>query len=48
MQQQTLSKKRKESLTYLDLQMVMRIQIHLSRKDIVANFVKAMKHYKDK
>jgi hypothetical protein len=28
--------------------MAMRIQIHLSWKDIVADFVKAMKHYKDK
>jgi hypothetical protein len=48
MQQLTLNKKGKESPAYLDPQMVMRTQMHLSRKDVVAYFVKAMKHYKDK
>jgi hypothetical protein len=48
MQQQTLNKKGKESPAYLDPQMAMRTQIHLRRKDVVAYFVKAMKHYKDK
>jgi hypothetical protein len=48
MQQQTLNKKGKESPAYLDPQMAMRTQIHLHRKDVVAYFVKVMKHYKDK
>jgi hypothetical protein len=48
MQQQTLNRKGKESLAYLDPQMVTRTQIHLSQKDVVAYFVKAMKHYEDK
>jgi hypothetical protein len=48
MQQQTLNKKGKDSPVYLDPQMAMRNQIHLSRIDVVAYFVKAMKHYKDK
>jgi hypothetical protein len=48
MQQQTLNTKGKENPTYLDSQMAMRTQIHLSRKDIVAYFVKAIKHCKDK
>jgi hypothetical protein len=47
MQQQTHNKKGKESPTYLDLQMVMRTNVHLSQKDVVVYFVKAMKHYKD-
>jgi hypothetical protein len=38
----------KESPVYLDPQMVMRTHIHLGQKDIVAYFVKAMSHYKDK
>jgi hypothetical protein len=48
MQQQTLNKKGKESPAYLDPQIVTRTHIHLARKDIVAYFVKAMSHYKDK
>jgi hypothetical protein len=48
MQQQTHHKKGKESPAYLDPQMVMRTHIHLSQKDVVAYFVKAMTHYKDK
>jgi hypothetical protein len=48
MQQQTLNKKGKESPAYLDPQMAMRTQIHLRRQDVVAYFVKAMNHYKDK
>jgi hypothetical protein len=48
MQQQTLNKKRKESPIYLDPQMAMRTQIHLSRTYVVTYFVKLMKHYKDK
>jgi hypothetical protein len=48
MQQQTHNRKGKESYAYLDPQMAMRTQIHLSQKDIVVYFVKAMKHYNDK
>ena len=48
MQQQTRHKKEKESPAYLDPQMVMRTNIMLARKDVVAYFVKAMCHYKDK
>jgi hypothetical protein len=48
MQQQTLNKKGMESPTYLALQIVMRTHIHFGRKDVIAYFVKAMSHYKDK
>jgi hypothetical protein len=48
MQQVTLNKKGNETPAYLDPQMAMRTQIHLSRKEVVAYFVKAIKHYKDK
>jgi hypothetical protein len=48
MEQQTLHKKGKESPAYLDLQMVMRTNLHMNRQDIVAYFAKAMRHYKDK
>jgi predicted SnoaL-like aldol condensation-catalyzing enzyme len=48
MQQQTLNTKGKENPTYLDSQMVTRTQINLGQKGVVAYFVKAMKHYKDK
>jgi hypothetical protein len=48
MQQQTLNKKGNESPTYLDPQMATRTQIHIRRQDVVAYFIKAMKHYKDK
>jgi hypothetical protein len=48
MQQQTLNKKEKESPAYLDPQMAMRTSIHLHRPNIIAYFVKAIRHYKDK
>jgi hypothetical protein len=48
MQQQTINKKGKESPAYLDPQLVMRTQVHQNRKELVAYFVKAMRHYKDK
>jgi hypothetical protein len=48
MQQQALNKKGKESLAYLDPQMVMRTLIHLCQPDVDAYFVKAMTHYEDK
>jgi hypothetical protein len=47
MQQQTLNKKGKESPAYLDPQMAMRTNVHLNQPDVVAYFVKAMRHYKD-
>jgi hypothetical protein len=47
MEQQTHHKKGKESPTYLDLQMAPRTNVHLNRQDVVAYFVKAMRHYKD-
>jgi hypothetical protein len=47
MQQQTCHKKGKESPAYIDPQMAMRTNVHLNRQDIVAYFVKAMRHYKD-
>jgi hypothetical protein len=47
MQKQTHNRKGKESPAYLDPQMVMRTQIRLSWKEVVAYFVKAMKHYND-
>jgi hypothetical protein len=48
MQQQTLHKKGKESLAFLNPQMVTRTHITLARKGVVAYFVKAMSRYKDK
>jgi hypothetical protein len=39
---------RKESLTYLDPQIVMRTNLHISRDKVVAYFAKAMRHYRDK
>jgi hypothetical protein len=39
-------KKGKESSAYLDLEMTMRTNVHLTRQDIVMYFVKAMTHYK--
>jgi hypothetical protein len=48
MQQQTLQKKGNESPAYLDPQMMTRTNAHLNRPDVVAYFVKAMRHYKDK
>jgi hypothetical protein len=47
MQQQTRHKKGKESPIYLDPQMLMRTNVHINRQDVVAYFVKAMRHYKD-
>jgi hypothetical protein len=47
MQQQSHNKKGKKSHAYLDSQITMRTNAHLSRKYVVAYFVKAMKHYKD-
>jgi hypothetical protein len=47
MQQQTRHKKGNESPTYLDPQMVMRTNVHINQQDIVAYFVKAIRHYKD-
>jgi hypothetical protein len=38
MQQQTINKKEGESPAYLDAQMVMRTNVHLNQKDIVAYF----------
>jgi hypothetical protein len=48
MQQQTLKKKGKVSPAYFDSQMATRTHINLGRKDVIAYFVKAMNHYKDK
>jgi hypothetical protein len=47
MQQQTRHKKEKESPTYHVPQMATRTNVHLNQQDIVAYFVKAMRHYKD-
>jgi hypothetical protein len=47
MQQQTHHKKGKESLTFLDPQMMTITQILLDQKDIVKYLVKAMCHYED-
>jgi hypothetical protein len=48
MRQQTLHKIGKESPAYLDPQIVMRTNLNTSRQEVVAYFVKAMRHYKDK
>jgi hypothetical protein len=48
MQQQTLHKTGKESPAYLDPQITMRTNLHMSRQEIVAYFAKVMRHYKDK
>jgi hypothetical protein len=48
MQQQTHHKKGKESPTYLDPQMSTRTNLHINQTEVVAYFVKAMAHYKDK
>jgi hypothetical protein len=47
MQQQTRHKKGEESPVYLDPQMMMRTNLHINQQDVVAYFVKAMRHYKD-
>jgi hypothetical protein len=39
----------KESPTYLDLQIAMRTNLQTShRQEVVADFAKAMRHYRDK
>jgi hypothetical protein len=48
MQQQTLHKKGKHSPAYLDLQMMMRTNLHMNQQDVIKYFIKAMRHYKDK
>jgi hypothetical protein len=49
MQQQTLHKMGKESPAYLDLPIAMRTNLQTSRRqEVVAYFVKAMRHYRDK
>jgi hypothetical protein len=48
MQQQNLHKTGKESPAYLDPQIAMRTNLHTSRQEVVAYFVKAMRHYRDK
>jgi hypothetical protein len=48
MRQQTLHKIGKESPAYLDPQIVMRTNLNTSRQEVVAYFVKAMRHYRDK
>jgi hypothetical protein len=47
-QQQTLNKKGKDFPTFIDPQVVTRTNITLAQKDVVAYFVEAMSHYKDK
>jgi hypothetical protein len=37
-----------ESPAYLDPQIAMRTNLHTSRQEVVAYFVKAMRYYKDK
>jgi hypothetical protein len=50
MQQLTCHRTEKESSTYLDPQISMRTNLLAvsSQKDVVAYFVKAMRHYSDK
>jgi hypothetical protein len=48
MQQQTLYKMGKESLAYLDPQIVMRSNYETSRQEVVTYFAKLMRHYIDK
>jgi hypothetical protein len=38
----------KESPAYLDPQIAMRTNLHTSRREVVAYFVKAIRHYRDK
>jgi hypothetical protein len=37
-----------ESLAYLNLQIAMRTNLNSSQQEVVAYFVKAMRHYRDK
>jgi hypothetical protein len=50
MQQQTLHRTGKESLAYLDPQILMRTNLLAasSQKDVVGYFIKAMRHYSNK
>jgi hypothetical protein len=48
MHQQTLHKTEKGSPAYLDPQIAMRTNIHTSRQEAIAYFVKPMIHYRDK
>ncbi len=48
MQQQNFHKIGKESPAYLDPQIATRTNIDTNRPEVVAYFVKAMKHYRDK
>jgi hypothetical protein len=47
MQQQTLHKTGKESLAYLNPQIAARTNLHTSRQEVVAYFIKTMRHYRD-
>jgi hypothetical protein len=48
MQQQTHHKKGKESPAYFDSQMATRSNLYINQIEVVAYFLKAMTHYKDK
>jgi hypothetical protein len=48
MQQQTLHKTGKESPAYLNPQIAMGTNLHTSQQEVVAYFVKPMRHYRDK
>jgi hypothetical protein len=48
MQQQTHHKTGKESPTYFDSQMATRSNLYINQIEVVAYFLKAMTHYKDK
>jgi hypothetical protein len=48
MQQQSFYRKGKESPAFLDPQMATRTNLTLAEKYIVAYFIMAMSHYKDK
>jgi hypothetical protein len=48
MQQQALYKNGIESPAFLNPQMMTRTNITLLQKEVVAYFIKAMSHYKDK
>jgi hypothetical protein len=43
----SLHKKGKESPTYLDPQMARRTDVHLNRLEVIAYFIKTIRHYKD-
>jgi hypothetical protein len=48
MQQQTLHKIGKECHAYVDPQIAMRTNLHMSQQEVVAYFAKAMRYYRDK